>query len=357
MTYNFEIKRIKQSRVDTVDFSNIPFGRVFSDHMFMADYIDGEWRNLTIQPYQKLQMSPANMALHYGQSIFEGMKVMADAEGEPLFFRLDKHIERLNISAHRMGIPPLPAALFEQAIKELIVLDKKWIPNVPNSALYVRPFMFAADEYIGVRPSDTYKFIIFTCPVGVYYAKPVKILTSEKYVRSFDGGTGYAKAAGNYAATLRPAMEAKQQGYDQVMWLDGVKHEFIQECGTMNLFFVIGDTVITPPLDGNILAGITRDSIIQILQYEGYTVEERFISINEVASAYQRGQLKEAFGTGTAVVVSHISEIKHQDVQMILPPVSEQTVALLAKQILSDIRKGIRDPFGWNERALAPVVV
>jgi branched-chain amino acid aminotransferase len=348
--YNFKTLRIEESRLNTVDFNNIPFGRVFSDHIFVADYIDGEWCNMTIKPFEKIPFSPANITLHYGQAIFEGMKVTADADGNPLFFRLDKHLQRINRSAWRMAIPELPADLFTQAIKELVMLDKAWIPNVEGSALYLRPFIFGADEFIGVRPSDTYRFMIFTCPVGAYYTQPVKITTLPDFVRAFPGGTGYAKAAGNYAGSLRPMLEAKAQGYDQVMWLDGIEHKYIHESGTMNLMFVIDGTVITPPTTGEILDGITRDSLLKILSDAGYKVEERPISVDELIEAHQAGKLEEAFGAGTAAVVSQVSVIRHGDVIMELPPIEGRKVSHFAKAELTAMRRGEKDPFGWIEK-------
>jgi branched-chain amino acid aminotransferase len=350
MNYNIKKLPIQESRINTVDFNNIPFGKVFSDHVFIADYIDGEWTNLTIQPYERMSFSPANMTLHYGQSIFEGLKVTSDENDEPLFFRLEKHAERLNKSAWRMAIPAVPEDLFLQAVHELIDLDKNWIPKGEDTALYVRPFVFANDEYIGVRPSETYRFMIFTCPVGAYYSAPVKITTSD-YVRAFPGGTGYAKAAGNYAASLRPMLDAKEQGYDQVMWLDGLEHKYIHECGTMNLMFVIDNIVVTPPTNtGEILKGITRDSVLTILKGAGYEVQERMITIDELIAAHKSGKLQEAFGTGTAAVISQIQTIRHGETIMELPTIESRKISHFVKAEIVAMRKGQKDPYNWVER-------
>ena len=358
MTYNIKKSPITKSRISTIDFDNIPFGRVFSDHIFIADYTDGEWRNLRIEPYQRMSFSPANMTLHYGQSIFEGLKVTSDQNNNPLFLRLDRHAKRLNQSAHRMAIPAIPEDLFKQAVMELVDMDKGWIPKGEETALYVRPFVFAADEFLGVKPSDNYTFMIFTCPVGAYYSAPVSITTMPDYVRAFPGGTGYAKAAGNYAGSLRPMLEAREKGYDQVMWLDGIEKKYIHECGTMNLMFVIDDVIVTPPITtGEILSGITRDSIITIFKAAGYKVEERPITIDELTEAYNAGQLQEAFGTGTAAVVSQIIKIAHEDVVMELPPVEGRKYSNYAKSEIVAIRKGEKDPFNWIERILEPVTV
>ncbi len=344
------IKRISKSNIESLDFDNIPFGKAFSDHMFVADYKDGEWQNFEIMPYSRMSMSPATMVFHYGQAIFEGMKASIDAEGNPLMFRVDEHAERINISAIRMGMPAFPKDVFKEAIRSLLCLDKDWIPKNEGSALYLRPFMIATDEYIGVKPSETYKLIIFTCPVGPYYTEPVKLITAEKYIRASKGGVGFAKAAGNYAGTLQPMKEAKAKGYDQIMWMSE-DFKYIQECGTMNLFFIINGKVITPSTkDGTILKGITRDSFIQILKNKGYEVEERLLSIDEVVEASKNGTLEDVFGAGTAAVVAPVSEIRYKDLDIIIPPTDTRSISIMLKKELNGIRNGsIKDPFGWIE--------
>ncbi|MCB0583955.1 MAG: branched-chain amino acid aminotransferase [Phaeodactylibacter sp.] len=349
MKYNIKITKTQKSRLSEVDFDNIPFGRVFSDHMFVADYHNGEWTNPRIEPFGRFSIHPAAMALHYGQSIFEGMKASKSFEGKPLFFRPEMHARRFNNSARRMCMPDVPEALFLEALHALIALDSEWIPPQEGSALYIRPYMFANDEFIGVKPSENYRFIIFTGPVGPYYPKPVSLIAEQEYVRcAIQGGTGEAKVAGNYAASLLPARKANEKGYDQVMWLDANEFKYVQEVGTMNIFFVIDGTVVTPSLNGGILPGITRDSILAIFREKGYRVEERDISIDELMEAYDAGKLDEAFGSGTAAVVAHVSKIAIGGKVMELPPVEKRKLGEMAKMEINGLRSGkIEDTHGW----------
>ncbi len=348
MTHEIKITTTKKSRVSQVDFDDIPFGRVFSDHMFVADYRDGRWINPRIEPFGPFEIHPALMALHYGQSIFEGMKASITEEGRPLLFRPEMHAHRLNNSARRICMPEFPEDLFLEALHQLVSLDRDWIPVKEGSALYIRPYMFATDEFIGVRPSATYRMIIFTCPVGPYYPKPVRLWVEQTYVRAVKGGTGEAKAAGNYGGALYPAKLAQERGFDQVMWMDSYEFKYIQEVGTMNIFFVIGDTVLTPATDGTILKGITRDSILTILREKGYQVEERPITIDEIVEAYKAGELKEAFGAGTAAVVSHVEAIGYGDLTMSLPPVEDRKIGEMLKAEIDGMRAGkIHDRHGW----------
>lgn len=332
-----------QSNLSKVDFNNIPFGRVFSDHMYVADYIDGEWVDPRIVPFGHFLIHPANLALHYGQSIFEGMKASKQIDGRVVLLRPEVHSARLNSSAARMCMPEFPEEMFLDGLHTLVGIDKDWIPTIEGSSLYIRPFMFATGEFIGVQESNTYRMIIFTGPVGPYYNKPVRLLAEEKYVRAVAGGVGEAKTSGNYAASLLPARLAKEKGFDQVLWLDAFEFKYIQEVGTMNIFFVIGDKIITPVTNGAILKGITRDSVIQLLQDKGYEVEKRKISIDEVVEAFHNGTLKEAFGTGTAAWIAHVSEIQYKDTLIQLPPIEDRKIGLLAYQLFRGIRLGI-DP-------------
>ena len=304
--YPISVTLTHNSKIHSVDFSNIPFGKVISDHMFIVDYENGQWVNPRIEPFANMEVSPANLALHYGQSIFEGMKA-SKVNGEPVLFRVDMHARRMNISAERMCMPTIPEDLFVQGLKMLVELDQQWIPEKDDHALYIRPMMFATDEYFGVHTSENYRFIIFTGPVGPYYPKPIRLWVEEVFTRAAQGGAGEAKCAGNYGASLLPALRAKKAGYDQVMWMDAVEKKYVQEVGTMNLFFVIDGKVITPATTGTILRGITRESFITVLKEWGYTVEDRLLSIAEIADAYWRGALQECFGAGTAAVVSHVS--------------------------------------------------
>ncbi len=358
MKYNIQVTKTQHSNLSQVDFENIPFGRVFSDHMFVADYVDGEWINPQIVPFERFQIHPASMVLHYGQAIFEGMKASKSEDGQPLFLRPEMHARRLNASAARMCMPEVPEELFLEALHELVGIDQAWIPPQEGSALYIRPFVFGNDEFIGVKPAEKYKFIIFTGPVGPYYPKPVNLIVEQKYVRASKGGTGEAKAAGNYAASLLPARIANQKGYDQVMWMDDKEFKYIQEVGTMNIFFVIDGTVITPATDGAILKGITRDSVLTILRDKGYKVEERPITIDEVVEAYDAGKLEEVFGTGTAAVVAHVAKIAYRDKVMELPPMENRKVGVLAKAEIDGLRAGkIKDTRGWIVPVGTPVEI
>lgn len=332
-----KILQTQQSRLPEVDFNNLPFGRTFSDHMYVCDYKDGKWGAGEIVPFGHFTLHPATMSLHYGQAIFEGMKASKMADGTPALFRPEQHAMRINRSAHRMMMPQFPEQQFVEALTELVALDAGWIPPQEGSALYIRPFMFATDEFIGVRPSETYRFMIITGPTGPYYAKPVSLWVEQKYVRAVPGGTGEAKAAGNYGGSLLPAHEAKQRGFDQLMWMGGPNMREIQEVGTMNIFFVIGDEVVTPATDGAILKGITRDSFMQILKREGYRVSARKLTIDEVMEAYDKGLLKECFGAGTAAVVSHVSLIQFGELKMELPPVEERPVGSFLKDYIDGL--------------------
>ena len=348
MKNNIKISRSPQSKIATVDFSHLPFGKFFSDHMFIVDYQEGEWVNPRIEPFGNFSLHPATMALHYGQSIFEGMKASKDLGGHPLLFRPEMHARRMNLSAERMCMPTIPEDLFLDGLHTLVGIDADWIPTSEGSAMYIRPVMMATDSFVGVRPSETYRFFIITSPVGPYYNKPVRLLAENHYVRAFKGGTGEAKAAGNYAGALLPSRIAQTKGFDQVLWLDGHEFTYVQEVGTMNIFFVLDGKVVTPATDGAILKGITRDSILHLLQDKGYTVEERPLSIHELIDAYKAGTFQECFGAGTAAVVTHVAEITYGDVHMILPPVDQRPVGEYCKDEINGMRSGrLEDPYGW----------
>lgn len=348
---DIKIRKIAKSKIDTVDFDNIQFGKVYADHMFIADYQNGAWTNFEITPYENLSLSPANSALHYGQSVFEGMKAYRNVDGEPVLFRPDANFKRLNISADRLCIPAIPASVFMGGLKQLVAIDKEWIPNKPNTALYIRPYIFATDEYIGIRPSDSYKFIIFCCPVGAYYAAPVKVKIETHYSRAFLGGIGFAKAAGNYAASLYPAKKASEDGYQQLIWTDGLTHQYIEESGTMNVMFVINNTLITAPAGETILNGITRDSVLTLARDWGFKVEERKVAVAEVIAAIKQGTLQEAFGTGTAATIAHIATIGHEGQEYALSPIEGRTFSNKMLKTLEDIKTGVLpDKHGWITR-------
>lgn len=347
-TLNIDIRKIAKSRISEIDFANIPFGKVYADHMFVADYDGKQWKDFRIEPYAPLQLSPANTTLHYGQSIFEGMKAYKSKAGEVLIFRPKENFKRLNRSAERMCIPQLPEEVFMNGLSELLKLDKAWVPGNPNTALYIRPFIFGADDYIGIRPSDTYKFMIFTCPVGSYYTEPVKVKIETDYSRAAPGGTGAAKAAGNYAGSLYPAMLAHQQGYHQLLWTDASSHQFIEESGTMNVMFLLDDTLVTSPAGDTILAGITRDSVLTLAREWGYKVEERKVSVEEVIEAIKNGRLKEAFGTGTAATIVHIQAIGFEGHDYNLPPVESSGFSHRVLKALDEIKTGqVKDKWNW----------
>ncbi len=347
MQYNLNIQRIAESNRMNIDFSNLPFGKVFSDHMFVADYDGTEWTNLEIKPLENLSVHPGNLAWHYGQSIFEGMKATKGADGTPLLFRPEMHIERLNASARRMCMPEFPADLFDQVIRTLVHMEKDWIPSEDGSALYIRPLMIAMDEALGVRASLKYKFIVMCLPVGPYYAKPVSLLAETKFVRAVDGGVGEAKTAGNYAASLYPAMLAKQAGFDQIMWLDAKEYKYIQEVGTMNIFFVFKDKIVTPATTGTILKGITRNTFIKLLNAKGYEVEERLISIDEIYEAEKSGELLEVFGSGTAAVVAVVNKISHNGRSIELNQEDYKVAPMLKAHIEGLRNRTIADENGW----------
>jgi branched-chain amino acid aminotransferase len=343
--------KVQQSRLDTVDFTNLPFGKIFSDHMFVSDYKDGQWTNDRIEPFGHFTMHPASMVLHYGQAVFEGMKASKHQDGTPMLLSPQDHAKRINASARRMMMAEFPEDRFVEALSQLVNLDQDWIPPQEGSALYIRPFMYATDEFIGVRPSETYRFCIITAPVGPYYAKPVRLVVEQEYVRAVPGGTGEAKAAGNYAGSLLPAHLAQQKGFDQVVWMGGPNMTQVQEVGTMNIFFVIDGEVVTPATDGAILKGITRKNFMTILKDQGYRVSERVVEIDEIVEAYDAGKLEEMFGAGTAAVVSHVSELQYQDKLMTLPPVEDRKVGPMLKKYIDGLRTGkVEDKFNWLVR-------
>ncbi|NNK82015.1 MAG: branched-chain amino acid aminotransferase [Flavobacteriaceae bacterium] len=346
MSYTIKINQIEKSNVDKLDFDNIPLGRTFTDHMFICEYEDGKWQNPRVEPLRLIPTHPAAMALHYGQAIFEGMKATIDQERVPMLFRPEKNAARLNFSARRMGMPEFPEDLFVEGLKQLVLLDKKWIPPAEGSALYLRPFMYADEPFIGMREAVSYKFIIIASPSQPLFNKPVKLLAETTYIRAANGGTGEAKAAGNYAAAIHPTELAKQKGYDQVLWLDATEFKYIQEVGTMNIFFKINGEYITPSLDGSILAGITRKSVIELIKDRGYKITERPITIHEIIQAEKDGTLEEAFGTGTAVAITMIQEIAYKD--KIIKVSDDNPVAEAILKIFNEIRTGkMEDKFNW----------
>ena len=346
MSHTIKINKVTKSKVEALDFDNIPLGRSFTDHMFICDYENGQWVNPRIEPLHLIPTHPAAMALHYGQAIFEGMKATIDSEGTPMLFRPEKNAARMNVSAARMGMPDFPEGLFVEGLKQLVALEQKWIPPQEGSALYLRPFMYADEPFIGMRAATHYKFLIIASPSGPFFRRPIKLYAETKYIRAAEGGTGEAKAAGNYAAAIRPTEIAKEKGYDQVLWLDARNFNHIQEVGTMNIFFKINGEFITPSLDGAILAGITRLSVIELLRSKGYKVTERPISIDEIIEASKKGTLEEAFGTGTAVGIAKIQEIGYKDMHIHVS--DDSPVAEMVFNTINGVRSGkLEDVYNW----------
>jgi len=330
------------------DTKSLPFGKVPTEHMFIAEYRNGTWSNSRIVPFENLSLSPFTLALHYGQSVFEGMKAFAHEDGQISVFRLDKHYDRFNKSLHRMCMPSVPKDLFTEAIDQLIALDADWVPHDTDGSLYMRPFMIASEDRIGVKVSDEYLFMIVCSPAYQYYAKPLKVKVETSYVRAAEGGTGAAKCSGNYGASFYPTTLAREAGYDQVLWTDSRHHEFIEESGTMNVMFVIDGKLITPALSGTILDGVTRDSLLTLIREKGIAIEERSISYHEITKAMEAGKRVEAFGAGTAAVIAPIETIAIGNKQYGCYIGDDALMYTLAKE-LQDIRKGVvPDTHGWN---------
>ncbi len=314
--------------------------------MFVADYTDGRWTGLRVIPYGDMPMSPALSGLHYGQSIFEGLKAYSMPDGKVAVFRPQQNFERMNVSAARMCMPALPEEVFFGGLNVLLSLDHDWVPKTPGGALYIRPYMFATDNFIGIRPSDTYRFIIFCCPVGVYYTEPVRVKVEKNFSRAVQGGTGSVKAAGNYGGALWPAKLAQEKGYHQIIWTDAAEHKYLEEAGTMNVMFLMDGKLITPKLTDTLLSGVTRLSIIQLAKDNGITVEERPISVDELRTALKEGRVSDGWGAGTAATFAPMAVINIDEVDYQLPPQSETSKML--KKAMEDVRTGkIADKHGW----------
>jgi branched-chain amino acid aminotransferase len=350
-TLEVRVEAVRESRRPSLDLANVPFSAVMSDHMLVAEFRDGAWQDPTIRPYGPLPVAPAISALQYGISVFEGLKAHRTPEGSIAIFRPRDNAARLRRSAERLAMPPVPEQLFLDGVRELVRLDGAWVPGHGEGALYIRPCQFSIDESVRVKPADRYLFVVFTFPYGTYYAAPVDVLATERYVRAFSGGTGNVKPAGNYGPTLVVEREAQESGFQTVLWLDGREHRYVEECGVMNVFFVTADVVMTPSLDGTILPGITRDSVITLLNEMGLQVEERRVGIDEIMSIADRGDLRECFGTGTAATLSHVRRIRYRDRDIQLPPVDQRVVGPEVRRRLVGIATGTRpDPYGWLER-------
>lgn len=343
------VERIKQSRISSVDFKTLGFGNYISDHMLVADYKDKKWHQPKIMPFGELLMTPAILSLHYGQSVFEGMKAFKNKKGEVSIFRPQRHHQRLLRSLERMCMPAISEDLFVESLCALIAADAAWVPDAEGSALYIRPVIFATESRLGVKISDEYKFVVLTSPVGPYFAKPVRVKVEEHYVRAAEGGTGFAKCAGNYGGAFYPAEQARQAGFDQVLWTDAKEHTYIDESGAMNVMFVLDGKLVTPKLSTSILDGVTRNSLLTLADDMGMPKEERRISIAELKAGFENGKLTEAFGVGTAAVVSTIAIINIDGTDYSLPPDSEASFQQRVKKKLHNIRMGHEpDTHNWN---------
>jgi branched-chain amino acid aminotransferase len=344
-----KIRPTVHSRLAEADMNEPGFGKHMSDHMFTCKYIDGEWMAAQIIPFGDISISPAALALHYGQSVFEGMKAFRMDDGRINIFRIDKHGERLNTSLHRMCMPPVPKELFTDALHQLVALDRGWVPTAKDAALYLRPFVFASEPKMGVKVSDEYTFIIITGPVSLIYPRPIRVKVEREFIRAAKGGTGYAKCCGNYGGAFYPTQKARAEGYDQVLWTDASEHKYIEESGTMNVMFVIEDKLITPALSDSILDGVTRDSLLVLAQEAGLTVEERRIGVDELKLAFLNKTITEAFGAGTAAVIAPIATIGIDGTDHNLPDYAESNIMFKLKKKLEDIRMGMqKDAYGWN---------
>ncbi|MBQ2839717.1 MAG: branched-chain amino acid aminotransferase [Oscillospiraceae bacterium] len=351
--YNFPVTKTTNPKARPADESKLGFGKVFTDHMFIMNYTEGKgWHDGRIEPYRKLELDPSAMVFHYGQEMFEGLKAYKGKDGKTRLFRPDMNAKRTNDTNKRLCIPELPVELFVEACKAVVKVDEDWIPTAPGTSLYIRPFIIATDEFLGVAPSSTYLFIIILSPSGAYYASglaPVGIWIEDDYVRAVKGGMGFAKTGGNYAASLAAQVKAHDEGYSQVLWLDGVERKYIEEVGAMNIFFKIDGKIVTPMLNGSILPGITRNSVIQVCKSWGYEVEERKISVEELLEAQKSGKLEECFGTGTAAVISPVGKLRYKDDVMLI---NNNTIGEVSQKLYDTIT-GIQwgeceDKFNWT---------
>ena len=337
----FTVHKAAQSKIQSVDWDNLPFGKIFTDHMFVMEYANGAWQQGEILPFGPIDMHPAMSAIHYGQSIFEGMKAYRNQANEVVLFRPELNAQRFAESAARMCMPAVPEDLFIAAVKQLVQMDQAWVTNKPGYALYIRPFMFATDEFVGIKPSDTYKFVIINSPVGAYYAEPVRVKIEEHYTRAAIGGVGRAKAAGNYGASLYPAKLAQQEGFHQLVWTDAKTHSFIEESGTMNIMFVMNNTLITPSEDADtILRGTTKRTVIEVAKQMGIPVEERTVSVEEIITAAKNNTLQEVFGAGTAATIAQIALIGYRDERIELPALETRQISNRIKDYLDAVKSG-----------------
>ncbi len=355
LTVGIPLRKTSHSKLNSVDFNHLEFGKYVSDHMLLCDYADDEWKTPQVVPFAHLSLSPTTLALHYGQTVFEGMKafkmsaVPGGQDGRINIFRMEKHYDRFLKSLDRMCMPPIPKDIFTEGLTRLIEVDKNWVPTENGSALYIRPFMFASEAKFGVKVADEYRFIIFTGPVPSLFAQPIKVKVETNYIRAAKGGTGFAKCGGNYGGAFYPTQLARQQGYDQLLWTGGKDNQFIEESGMMNAMFVINDILVTPPLSDSILDGVTRDSLLTLANDLGYTTEERPVSVAALEKAFADKTISAAFGAGTAAVVAPISTININGVDHQLPAYNNNSLHNKLKEQLELIRTGqVTDTHEWN---------
>jgi branched-chain amino acid aminotransferase len=350
LTSDIRVERIKNSRIGHVDFKNLEFGTQLSDHMLVCDFDKGKWHTPSIVPFGEMRFTPAMLSLHYGQSVFEGMKAFRTKNGDINIFRPHKHLARLNKSLDRMCMPEIPEELFLSGLQALIEVDQQWVPDEDGATLYIRPLVFATESRLGVKVSDQYKFVIMTSPVGPYQSKPYRLKVESHYVRTAEGGTGSAKCAGNYGGAFYPTQIAREEGFDQILWTDHKEHRYIDEVGMMNVMFVLAGKLVTPKLTSAILEGVTRDSILTLARDMAiFPVEERKISMDEIKDGFVKGTLTEAFGTGTAAVVAPIAVINIDGKDYQIPVAGPTSFQLQVKEKLNNMRMGLEpDPYGWN---------
>jgi branched-chain amino acid aminotransferase len=343
------IRKTSRSRINEVDFDKLEFGKWVSDHMLVCDFFDENWQQPQIIPFANLSLSPSSLALHYGQTVFEGMKAFRMADGRINIFRMEKHYDRFVRSLQRMCMAVPPREIFIEGLTKLVETDKTWVPARAGDALYLRPFVYASEARFGIKVSEQYRFVIFTGPVTELYAKPIKVKVETQYIRAARGGTGFAKCGGNYGGALLPTQNARKEGYDQVLWTDAMQNKYIEESGMMNVMFVINDVLVTPPLSDSILDGVTRDSLLTLAGDLGYKTEERKISIDELEKAFRSKLITEAFGAGTAAVVAPIQTIHITGVDYHLPEYGVDNLFNKIKQKLGNIRSGKEaDLHEWN---------
>ncbi|WP_339700167.1 branched-chain amino acid aminotransferase [uncultured Marixanthomonas sp.] len=345
---HISIEKIKKSKIDQVDFDKLTFGKNFTDYMFECDYKDGKWQNPTIKPYGNLTLSPATKVFHYGQAVFEGMKAYKDDNGEVFLFRPEENFERINKSSKRMAIPEFPREFFFEALHTLLQLDKDWVQPGDGNSLYIRPFAMATEVGVSAAPSDEYKFMILMAPAQAYYTGDVRVVIAEKFSRSADGGVGYAKAAGNYGAQFYPTNLAREKGFQQIIWTDSNEHKYLEEAGTMNVFFRIKDTLITAPISDRILDGVTRKSVLKLAERAGIKTEIRRIQVSELVEAAKNNELMEIFGAGTAAVISPVSAFSYKEEVYDIPKTNDGYAVRFKKELMDIQQNRAEDPFGWR---------